>query len=127
MPLFFLLLTNDHYQGDFLNKLYILSTFSNISLSFHEVHLIEGRSWTTLLNHEQLLDVDQNLLARALKNLFSPSSAFLSLYNEQTRNFFLSWKQLWANLIGSFQFDIAHSKILLTDCADQLFYNLKVH
>ena len=90
MPLFFLLLTNDHYQGDFLNKLYILATFSNISLSFHEVHLIEGRSWATLLNHEQLLDVDQNLLARALKNLFLPSSVFLSLYNEQTRNFFLS-------------------------------------
>ena len=65
--LFFHLLTNDHFQGDFLNKLYI-STFSNTSLPFHEVHLIEGPSFTTLLNHEKLFDVNQNLLARALKN-----------------------------------------------------------
>ena len=43
MPLFFHLLTNDHFQGDFLNELYIESIFSNIPLPFHEVPLIEGR------------------------------------------------------------------------------------
>ena len=42
MSLFFHLLTNDCFQGDFLNKLYIYSTLSNISLPFHEVYLIEG-------------------------------------------------------------------------------------
>ena len=68
------MLTNDHFQRNILNKLYILSTFSNISLPFHEVHLIEGRTWTTLLNHEQLFDVNQTLLAKPLKNKFSPSS-----------------------------------------------------
>ena len=36
------LLANDHFQGDFLNKLNILFTFSNISIPFHEVNLIEG-------------------------------------------------------------------------------------
>ena len=40
MPVLFHLLTNDHFQEDFLNKLYIQSTFSNISLPFHEVHLL---------------------------------------------------------------------------------------
>ena len=45
MPLFFHLLTNDHFQGEFINKLYILSAFSNISLPFQEVHLKEGRPW----------------------------------------------------------------------------------
>ena len=43
MPLFFHLLTNVHFQGEFVNKLYILSTFSNMLLPFYEVHLIEGR------------------------------------------------------------------------------------
>ena len=61
MPLFSLLFTNVHFQEDFLNKLYMLSTFSNISLPFHEV---------------QLFDVNQNLLARALKNTFAASSDF---------------------------------------------------
>ena len=42
--LFFFLLTNDHFQGDLLHKLLILSSFSNILLPFHEVRLIEGRS-----------------------------------------------------------------------------------
>ena len=65
MPLLFHMLTNDHFQGDFLNKCYIWSTFSNISLAFHEVHLIEGRPLTTLLNHEQIFNVNQNLLARS--------------------------------------------------------------
>ena len=37
---FFYLLTNDHLQWDILNKMYILSTFSKISLPFYEVHLI---------------------------------------------------------------------------------------
>ena len=41
MPLFFHLLTNDHFQGDFLNNFFILSTFSNISLPIHEAHLVE--------------------------------------------------------------------------------------
>ena len=43
--LFFHLLTNDHFQGKFFTKLYVLSTFSNISLPFQEVHLIEGQPW----------------------------------------------------------------------------------
>ena len=34
--------TNDHLQGDFLNKPYIQFTLSNTSLPFHEVHLIDG-------------------------------------------------------------------------------------
>ena len=59
---------------DFLNKMYILSTFSNISLPFPGVHFIEGRPWATLLKHEQLFDVKQNLFA--LKNTFSLSSFF---------------------------------------------------
>ena len=83
MPLFFHLLTNDYFERDFLNKLYnCTSIFSNISLPFHEVHLIEGWPRTKFLNHEQLFDV--NLLARALKNEFSPSSVF---YSQLTRFF----------------------------------------
>ena len=42
MPLFFHLLASDHFQGNFYNKLCILSTFSNMSLPFHEVYLIVG-------------------------------------------------------------------------------------
>ena len=40
---------------------------------------IEGRPWTTLLNHEQFFGVNQNLVARALKNKFLPSSVFFPL------------------------------------------------
>ena len=36
-------------------------------LPFQEVHLIEGCPLTTLLNHEQLFDVNQNLLVGGLK------------------------------------------------------------
>ena len=36
-------LTNDHFEGNVLNKLHIQSTFSNISLPFHGVHLIKNR------------------------------------------------------------------------------------
>ena len=72
MPLFFYLLTNDHFQEDFLNKLYILSTFNTIWLPFHKVYLIEDRRWTTLWNHEELFNVKKNLLARALINAFPP-------------------------------------------------------
>ena len=85
--LLFHCLTNDHFQGDFLNKLYMLF---NISLPFYEVHLIEDQPWTTLLKHEQLFHVDQNLLAKALKNTFSPSSVFFfSLHPTTTINEFL--------------------------------------
>ena len=49
MPLSFNLLTNDYFQVDFLNKLYI---------------------------YEQVLDVNQNLFARAVQNTFSASSDF---------------------------------------------------
>ena len=31
--------------------------------------MIEGQPWTTLLNHEQLFDVNQNQLVRALKDV----------------------------------------------------------
>ena len=89
MPLFFYLLTNDHFEGDFLNKVYILSTFRNISLPFHEVDLIKVRQRTILLNNEQLFDVNQNLLARELKNIFSPSVFFpFSTSNNQGISYF---------------------------------------
>ena len=90
MPLFFHLLINDHFQVDFFNNLYILSTFNNVSLPFREVHLIEGRPQTTLLNHGQFFDVNQNLLVRALKNTFSKSSVFfhLSTLNNQETSCF---------------------------------------
>ena len=87
MPLFFYLLTNDHFQGNFLNKLYILSTFSNISLPFHEIHLIESRSQRTLLNHEKFFDVNQNLLARALKIHFHNLLFFLRFPHRTTKEF----------------------------------------
>ena len=79
MPLFFHLLTNDHFQGDFLNKLYIKSIFNEISLPFLEIHLIEGWPWTALLNHKQLFDINQNLLSSNLKNKFSPTSIFFPM------------------------------------------------
>ena len=82
-----------------VNKLYILSTFGNISLPFHEVHLKEGQPWTTLLNHGQLFDVNQNLLARALKIYFHRLLFFHSPYIEQPRNFLLSQKQLYIPLL----------------------------
>ena len=78
MLIFFHLLTNDYFQCDFLNKLYIWSTLNNISLPFHEVRFKEDQPWTTLLNHEQLFDVNQKLLASPLKNRFSSSSVFFS-------------------------------------------------
>ena len=78
MLIFFHLLTNDYFQCDFLNKLYIWSTLNNIWLPFHEVRFKEDQPWTTLLNHEQLFDVNQKLLASPLKNRFSWSSVFFS-------------------------------------------------
>ena len=33
---------------------------------------------------------------------------------------------MWANLIGFSEFHIAHSEILLTACADQLWYTLSL-
>ena len=87
MPLFFPLSSNDHFQEDFLNKLYIVSTFSNISLPFHGIHLIEVWSGTTLLNHEQLFHVNQNLLARALKHTFSLSFVFFLVLHLTTKEF----------------------------------------
>ena len=76
MLIFFHLLTNDYFQCGFLNKLNIWSTLNNISIPFHEVCFKEDQPWTTLLNHEQLFDVSQKLLASPLKNRFSPSSVF---------------------------------------------------
>ena len=46
LPIFIDLLSNGHFQGNFFNKLYTLSTFSNIPLPFHGVHL--------KVSHEQL-------------------------------------------------------------------------
>ena len=61
------------------------------------------------VGHEQLCwsmnnfyDVYQNLLARALKTKFSPSSGFLLKYH------------------------VAHSEIMLTACTNQLLYNLSL-
>ena len=81
----FQLLINDHFHGDFLNKLYILSTFSNILLPFQGVHFKEGR--LTLLNHEQLFDVNQNLLVRALRNPFPPSYVFFLFLHGTTKEY----------------------------------------
>ena len=98
MPLFFHLLINDHFQVDFFNNLYILSTFNNVSLPFREVHLIEGRPQTTLLNHGQFFDVNQNLLVRALKNTFSKSSVFFISLHWTTKRL-LAFKQLYMPLL----------------------------
>ena len=43
MSLFIQLLTNNPCQGGFFHKLYVQSTFTNISLPLHEVHLAESR------------------------------------------------------------------------------------
>ena len=40
---FLVLLANNHCLEDFLNKLHIKSTFINILLPFHEVHLVKGQ------------------------------------------------------------------------------------
>ena len=75
MPLFFFLLTIDHFQRGFLNKLFILSTLSNILLPFKR-NPFDKKS---AMNHKQLFDVNQNLLARALKNIFSAFSVCFPL------------------------------------------------
>ena len=90
MPLFFHLLTNVHFQGEFVNKLYILSTFSNISLPFYEVHLIEGRRWT-MNDFSKLTQIEVNSLsklARALKNTFSPYFVFSLSLQQATKELF---------------------------------------
>ena len=73
---FFYLLTNDHLQWDILNKMYILSTFSKISLPFYEVHLIRMSAMNNFVEPWTTFWFSQNLLGRALKNKFSPSSLF---------------------------------------------------
>ena len=64
------------YSGIFL----INCTFYLLLVRYHYLFTksiwLECRLWTTLLNHKQLFDVSQNLLGRALKNKFSPSSLF---------------------------------------------------
>ena len=87
MLLSFHLLTNDHFQGDFSNKRCILFTFSNISLHFHGVHLMEGRPWATLLNHKQLFNVNQNLLPRVLKIQFYHLLFFFLSLHRTTKEF----------------------------------------
>ena len=57
------------FLTNFTSNLILLLVKYN--LPFHEFLLIECRPLTTLLNHEQLFDVNQNLLAEALKNKFS--------------------------------------------------------
>ena len=121
-----------------------------MSLPVHEVHLIESCPWTILLNHEKHFDVNQNLLAEALKNKFSPSfvffflpiDTFLSTSNKQEISclhksnytcicffYHICFIQRWwvnfqsrANLIGLLEFHIALSETLLTACAYQLLY-----
>ena len=92
----------------------------------------------------------KKLLARSLKSTFSPSSVFVFFSLHQTTKQFLAfikptvhpfvisvtcawfsvdWLtnfQRWENLIGFFEFHIAHSEILLTACLDQLLYNLSL-
>ena len=62
-----------------------------MSLSFHEVHLIESRCLTWLIS----FDVNRNLLTRALKNIFSPFSVvffhFASFSVHQTTKEFLAF------------------------------------
>ena len=42
MSLFLRLLTNNHCLEELFNKLHIYSTFTNVLLPFHEVHLVDG-------------------------------------------------------------------------------------
>ena len=124
MPLFFHLLSN--FQKHFHNKLYILSIFSNISVPFHVFSLIEGRPWTTLLNHEQHFNIKS--LPKALKIHFHhllPSIPSPFMNNQGNSRFHRShctcfwcctWFRigwlanfwLWANLIGLFECHISH-------------------
>ena len=79
-------------------------------------------------NHEQLFDVKQNLLGRALRDKFSPSSVFffqLTRFSlHQTTTEFLAFiKATVHRLVNLLEFYIAHSEILLTAWADQLSLN----
>ena len=66
MSLFFHLLTI-YVQGMFLTNCTCNLLQVNILLPFQEVHLTEGCPLTTLLNHEQRFDVNQNVLAGSFK------------------------------------------------------------
>ena len=140
MPLAFHLLINGHFifKEIFLTNCRSYLLFSNISLPFHEFHLREDWPRTTLLNHEQLFQVNQNLLARTLRDIFSPSSVFFQLtrfsLHRTTSKYSMIISIAWAysvltdwiifngdqNWLALLKFHIALSKILLTACADQL-------
>ena len=63
----------------FLREYFLLKGASNLLLLTYQYLFMtfiwwKGRPWINLLNNEQFFDVNQNLLARTLKNQFSPSS-----------------------------------------------------
>ena len=63
----------------FLRESFLTKGASNLLLVTYQYLFMtfiwwKGRPWITLLNKEQFFDVNQNLLARTLKNKFSPSS-----------------------------------------------------
>ena len=85
VPLFFHLLASNHFQGDFLNKLYIQSTFGNIT--YRTYHYLLMKSIWYKVSHEQLFHVNKKLTAKALKNTFSLSSVFFLSIHQRTKEF----------------------------------------
>ena len=82
IPLFLHLLTNDDFQGDFLNKLYISSTFSN--MTYRAYHYLFMKSIWQKVGHEQVLHVNIKCLATALKKYVFTIFCFFFLSVHQT-------------------------------------------
>ena len=78
----YLLSTVDHCP--FLRESFLTKGASNLILVTYQYLFMtfiwrKGWPWITLLNNEQFFDVNQNLIARTLKNQFSPSSVCFPL------------------------------------------------
>ena len=96
----YLLSTVDHCP--FLRESFLTKGTSNLLLVTYQYLFMtfiwwKGRPWITLLNNGQFFDVNQNLIARTLKNQFSPSSVCFFVSLHRTTKKFLAFIKAFVN------------------------------
>ena len=93
----YLFSTVDHCP--FLRESFLTNGTSNLLLVTYQYLFMtfiwwKGRPWITLLNNGQFFDVKQNLIARILKNQFSPSSVCFPLSTSNNQEIYCFHKSI---------------------------------